>query len=148
MTEMNQVTLHGYSVNVGDDIYCLAHGWGKVHRVLPTRTGPIIVRYTRKREPYTKTDELTVTYTAEGVICGTWEQWHLPTLYWGEPKFDLPLKKVETHDWYVELTDGSIELHENETEHYISNRYFALPVRRIQRIDCSAKLTEKTPGEI
>ena len=99
MTE--QIMMDGKPLEVGDEVYCLLHGKGKVSNINKKVTFSIEVAFSTFSNRY-----YSYTATFKG-----WTNHENRTLYWLKPEIippPRPKKKVKVWDWFVQWDDSGL----------------------------------------
>ena len=94
----DKIKMDGESLNVGDEVYCLLNGKGKVAGINKKVTFSIEVAFSHGYCTYTKTFK-------------GWTNHENRTLYWQKPEIvppPKPKKKVKVWDWFVQWDDSGL----------------------------------------
>lgn len=87
-------------VKVGDRLFSLTHGYGKVTKLMPEETYCIIVQY--------EVGDYVDSFTRKGFVT---EAHANPILFWDEPKFEIPARPkrevVKEIDVFVNYNPGT-----------------------------------------
>ena len=118
---MTGIMMDGEPLEVGDDVYCLLNGKGKVASINEKITFSIVVSFSDG--PYTYSKKF------KG-----WSHQKNRTLYWQKPEIIPPpksKKKVKVWDWFIK-SGACLGHHTNESEDDMKRWY---PNDLIQKID-------------
>lgn len=124
----DKILMDGEPLEVGDDVYCLLNGKGKVTDINKKGSFPIEVEFLCGRSTYTKNFK-------------PWSRHENRTLYWQRPEIIPPpklKKKVMVWDWFIK-SGTSLGHHTNESEDDMKRWY---PNDLIQKIDGTEREVE------
>ena len=94
----DKIKMDGESLNVGDDVYCLLNGKGKVASINEKITFSIVVAFSGGRYTYSKKFK-------------GWSHQKNRTLYWQKPEIIPPpksKKRAKVWDWFVQWDDSGL----------------------------------------
>lgn len=94
----DKIIMDGEPLEVGDEVYCLLDGKGKVTGINKKGSFPIEVEFLCGRSTYTKNFK-------------PWSRYENRTLYWQKPEIIPPpksKKKIKVWDWFVQWDDNGL----------------------------------------
>ena len=119
---MTEIMMDGEPLEVGDEVYCLLHGKGKVSNINKKVTFSIEVAFSNRYYSYTNTFK-------------GWTNHENRTLYWQKPEIvppPKPKKKVKVWDCFVQSEDGTCFKLTALTDQEARKKYpYALHVQKI-----------------